>query len=67
MSPGKIAAAWGDRSQRTVDFIARVLRQTLDELAVILGFTTRPRQVALPIVAWASAAVVEAAGEVASA
>jgi hypothetical protein len=43
MSLGKIAASMmGARSQRNVDFIGKLLRQTLDELAVIPGLYRAP-------------------------
>jgi hypothetical protein len=39
----------------------------LGELAIVLGFTSRPRETDLPIRTWAAAVVHEVTGEVASA
>jgi hypothetical protein len=62
----RMAARFGDRSERGIDWFGRLLRETLTELAIITGFTTISRQVPLPIRAWA-AAVTEAVGEIAGA
>jgi hypothetical protein len=64
LTPHNVAVTFlGDRSQRTTDFISKLFRRVLDELALILGLSSRPRHVDLPIVAWAASAVVEAVQE----
>jgi hypothetical protein len=67
-NPKRLAVRhFADNSQRGVDWVARFLRETLSELAVICGYASRHATSRPPIMAWAAAAVVEAAGEVAAA
>jgi hypothetical protein len=60
LGPKKIAARFGDRSQRGCDWYGRLLRETLTELSILTGFASRPASAWRPITAWA---VVEAAQE----